>query len=256
MKSLVSLTLLASFASALWPQPINYEHGDTVLFIQENVEFFWYEFVARNVGSVADQHPDQIPFAFTSQSNNGPETQDSPKLRKRYVGPSNVTEGYGGNEGVSGSDIIDYAVKSTWKTIFKHNFYPWKFHPRNWKEPSPKENTVLISEITIKLLASDPPNVSKPLAGEVDESYTLTVSEDGETTIAANSSVGIARALTSFTQLFYSHSDGEQYIPRSLQLRFTMHPSSNTAASTSTSLATGLMFLTLSAKSTRSPTTK
>jgi hexosaminidase len=214
MRSFVSLTLLASFASALWPQPIKYEHGNTVLFVQENVQFFWYEVGARNVGSVVDQHPDQQPLAFTFQSNNDPGTQNSLKLRKRYVSPSNGTEIDDGNEGVSGGDIIEYAVRSTWKTIFEHNFYPWKFHPRNWEEPSPKENAVFISEIAIRLLASDPPNVSKPLAGEVDESYTLTVSEDGETTIAANSSVGIARGLTSFTQLFYSHSDEEHvYTP-------------------------------------------
>jgi hexosaminidase len=46
-------------------------------------------------------------------------------------------------------------------------------------------------------------------AGEIDESYTLTLTTNGIATIAANSSVGIARGLTSFTQLFYAHSDGD-----------------------------------------------
>lgn len=53
----------------------------------------------------------------------------------------------------------------------------------------------------------------KPLAGEVDESYKLELTEDGVATITASTSIGIAYGLTSFTQLFYKHSNGGAYTP-------------------------------------------
>lgn len=53
----------------------------------------------------------------------------------------------------------------------------------------------------------------KPAAGEVDESYTLKLTADGDVTITANTSIGLVRGLTSFTQLFYHHTDGGVYTP-------------------------------------------
>jgi hexosaminidase len=200
MHSALHIFFLAQSALALWPKPLSYEHGDTVLFVRKDVPFNWYEVGARNVGSIADQ------FLFASDTSL--DGQDDLKLKRRYTEPVNEQRGHRDSTiGVSGDDIIDFAIKSAWRTIFKQNLYPWKFHPRNWDEPSPTTPT-LISEINIRPLSHDPPNVAKPLAGEVDESYTLILDEQGKTTIYANSSVGIARGLTSFTQLFYVHSDG------------------------------------------------
>jgi hexosaminidase len=203
MRLLSILLFLIASASALWPKPISYEHGDTVVFIKEDVPIYWYEGGARNVGSFADQQP-----FLSSDTISG--TQENLTLRKRYTealskGQDHIRRG----KGVSGDDIIDHAIRSAWKTIFKQNFYPWKFHPRNWNEPSPQNSTDLVSEVNVRLLANDPTNVAKPLAGEVDESYTLTLTTDGKATISANSSVGIARGLTSFTQLFFAHSDSK-----------------------------------------------
>ncbi|KAJ4375848.1 Glucosamine-6-phosphate isomerase (Glucosamine-6-phosphate deaminase) (GNPDA) (GlcN6P deaminase) [Neocucurbitaria cava] len=140
------------------------------------------------------------------------------RLRKRYASPSfDDYDYYGHNEaknGISGDDIVEYAVSSAWRTIFKKSLYPWKFHPRDWDEPSPDENTIFLKRVDIKKLDQDPPNLVKPLAGEVDESYRITLTTHGKATIAANTSVGIARGLTTFTQLFYAHSNGEDvYTP-------------------------------------------
>jgi hexosaminidase len=88
---------------------------------------------------------------------------------------------------------------------------PWKFHPRNSDFEPSTDNKRLVTSITLEQLAADPPNVVKPLAGEVDESYTLSLAEDGGATITANSSIGIARGLTTFTQLFFKHSNGGAY---------------------------------------------
>jgi hexosaminidase len=209
-----SVTLFASLASALWPQPVSYQHGDNVLFIEQDVQFH-YEGPAGNVGSVADLLPDQQPFVFATNSNTGPNVQEVRKLLEQYTElPLGQGTKDGSEEGVSGSDIIQYAMSSTWKTIFEHNFHPWKFHPRDWAEPTPEQHITCISGIYLKLLSPDPPNISKPLAGEVDESYSLTLTTDGKATIAANSSIGISHGLTSFTQLFYAHSDGQHvYTP-------------------------------------------
>lgn len=52
------------------------------------------------------------------------------------------------------------------------------------------------------------------MPGGVDESYTLHIGVDGKAIIEANSSVGIARGLTTFTQLFYATADGKHvYTP-------------------------------------------
>jgi hexosaminidase len=48
----------------------------------------------------------------------------------------------------------------------------------------------------------------KPLAGELDESYNLTVTIDGVAKISAFSPSGVIYALETFTQLFYQHSSG------------------------------------------------
>lgn len=117
------------------------------------------------------------------------------------------------SEEVTGDDIIDYAVYQAQKTLFRKSFVPWKFHGRDWEEPSPQDVTY-IESITLKLLQTDAENVAKPLAGSVDESYFLSLSEDGKATITANSSVGIARGLNTLTQLFFLHStEGGAYTP-------------------------------------------
>lgn len=201
---LLSLSFFTSLAAAIWPAPVSYEHGDTVLWISGNVEFFVHEGGASNVGSIADQ----APLIFASNSNIGPEPQDTLKLRKHKRDlPSFSNAGVDDDTGqVTGHDIIDYAIDSAYKTILRRNFYPWKFHPRNWTEPSRSSDSVHVSRVDITLLTSDPVNIGKPLAGDVDESYSLALSTSGHASISANSSIGIARGLTTFTQLFYLHS--------------------------------------------------
>lgn len=108
--------------------------------------------------------------------------------------------------------MIDQAIYSAKQTIFKKNFVPWKFHPRNWTEPG-GENRTYVSQVRVQVLQDDPEDIAKPLAGTVDESYALELSEGGDVSITANSSVGIVRGLVTFTQLFYKHADGGVYTP-------------------------------------------
>jgi hexosaminidase len=90
---------------------------------------------------------------------------------------------------------------------------PWKFHPRNSNFEPSTTGKQFIKHITLALNTTDSPNVFKPLAGEVDESYSLTINPSGDVNINAASSIGLVRGLTSFTQLFYKHSKGGVYTP-------------------------------------------
>ena len=219
MRCFTVLSFFAWRAVALWPLPTTYEHGNTVLWIPKDAEFYWHETGARNVGSIADKVPGQ--FIIALDSNRNVHSQDKGhgelKLRKQFtVNPSDADSYRRTGEGISGDDIIDYAVKSAWNTIFNRNLYPWKFHPRNWKEPEPSADyrAARISRIDIRILSTDPSDLAKPFAGDIDESYSLELSEQGEVTITANTSIGIARGLTTFTQLYLIHSNGKDaYTP-------------------------------------------
>lgn len=212
MKVLLLAPYLIGSALALWPIPKSYEHGDTVLWISKNVTFYWYEAAgARNV----DYHPDQAPFLFASNSNTDTVPQnharDDLSFHRRYTAPFEDHNHARDTTGVSGDDVIDHAIRSAWNTIFKEGFYPWKFHPRNWKEPSQGKRARQVDHVDIRLIASDSTDVAKALAGDVDESYSLKLTENGVATVTANSSIGIARGLTTFTQLFFQHSDEKRF---------------------------------------------
>ncbi|ORY11837.1 glycoside hydrolase superfamily [Clohesyomyces aquaticus] len=171
MKSLLPISLFASLTTALWPIPSSYNHGNSLVWIGKDVQVNW---------SGAKQI---LKRSYGNESNGGAPNAD---------------------------DMVDYAIKQTHRTIFDHGFVPWKFHPRGWEEPNP-ESATYIKTIELSLLKNDPENLVKPLAGEVDESYMLSVTENGKATVQANSTVGIVRGLTTFTQLFFQHSGGGAY---------------------------------------------
>ena len=104
----------------------------------------------------------------------------------------------------STSSVVEAAVHRAQQKIFTDNFVPWKFHPRGSDfEPDLYVPKTYINSVIIQQDATDPENVYKALAGAVDESYTLSISSDGHVLITSVSSIGILRALETFTQLFY-----------------------------------------------------
>ena len=133
--------------------------------------------------------------------------------------PSSYSHGKGlvwvdeSGQNTSSSDkIVNKAIERTLETLFKQNFVPWKFHPRfSDFEPDASTNKVLIKTVALKQNGTDPEDILKPATGSVDESYALTVSDAGDVTISAVTSIGLAHGLTTFTQLFYEHSDGGVY---------------------------------------------
>lgn len=118
--------------------------------------------------------------------------------------------------------IVQGAIARAQDAIWNNTIVPWKFHPRNSDfEPAINASKIYIKNIFLQQNASDPMNVLKPLAGEIDESYTIDIGSvqmptlvDGTVMITAVTSIGLVRALETFTQLFYQTStDGSVYTP-------------------------------------------
>ncbi|KAL8830275.1 MAG: hypothetical protein Q9170_005804 [Blastenia crenularia] len=111
--------------------------------------------------------------------------------------------------------IVQAAIQRAQNQLSNDKFVPWKFHPRNSDfEPASNASKIYIQNVTIQQNQSDSAAILKPLAGEVNERYTLFVSGSGAVDITAVSSIGILRALETFTQLFYQHSsNGAVYTP-------------------------------------------
>ncbi|KAF2115519.1 glycoside hydrolase superfamily [Lophiotrema nucula] len=201
MKVLFLLSFLTPLATAIWPLPVSVETGNTVLWIAEDVTVKWAGTGASDVrstrclsrcsGSYLTGLFDSVLMIFLQ-----------PYKRSKVRSFKDTTP--------SGDELVDHALQQTWKTIFKQSFVPWKFRPKGWKEPDSNDCTY-VAGIELNLLKDDPENVAKPLAGEVDESYALSLTEDGQATVSANSSVGLIRGLNTFTQLFFAHSQGGAY---------------------------------------------
>lgn len=113
------------------------------------------------------------------------------------------------------SSILEAAIHRAQQRLFTDEFVPWKFHPRNSAfEPDVSASRTNISSVTVQQNKTDPSNVYKALAGTVDEAYTLSISTGGNVLITAVSSIGILRALETFTQLFYKLSgSSDVYTP-------------------------------------------
>jgi hexosaminidase len=199
MKSTILLSAfsLVSVVTAIWPIPAAYEHGDKLLWISKDVGFYYAE-------------KDQA--VSINRGNNFQKI-----LQRRYFelvewwrAAANASSAQQEDQGMTCHDIVAYAVEQTWTNIFAKNFVPWKFHKRSWKEPD-KEKEYYDTELRRVRLELLQENQQDPAKLEVDESYSIHLPEKGEAKITANTSVGIARGLNTFSQLFVAHSQGGAY---------------------------------------------
>ncbi|KAI5244876.1 putative cytochrome 52A4 [Aureobasidium subglaciale] len=164
--------------------------GERALFLDPKVQFIY-----NGAAQVATPHSQQAPFEHDLN---------------HFVSQYGLLD----HQNASSQKIISTAIKTTTQTLFEQNFIPWKFHPRHSDfEPAINASCTYIKSVRLEQCGIDSANVTKPLAGGVDESYSLSIKTDGQVTITAASSVGIAHGLTTFTQLFYKHSSGSAYTP-------------------------------------------
>nr|WGU18960.1 N-acetyl glucosaminidase [Albifimbria verrucaria] len=168
---LTAAALLLSPANALWPVPKKLSTGKDVLYIDQSVKVTY--------------NGEPIPFAYGY----------SPKPGAKF----------------NSKDIIQGGVSRLFESIFKDNFVPWRLHERHSNfEPSAGAGKK-VKSIRIEQTQKDSPKNFKPLAGDVDESYTLSLSANGEAKIKSKTYVGSLRALETFSQLFFQHSSGNAW---------------------------------------------
>ncbi|KAK3897645.1 beta-hexosaminidase 2 [Staphylotrichum tortipilum] len=108
---------------------------------------------------------------------------------------------------LTGKEVVQAGVSRTLAGIFNSQFVPWKLHKphSNW-EPDPSQGQKWLKTLEIVQSGQDQPSTFK--AGEVDESYNLTLSAEGDVKLNAVSSIGVLYGLETFSQLFYQHSTG------------------------------------------------
>lgn len=181
----VLLVLFVLPVLAVWPAPQSITTGSASLWVEPTIK------VTYNGRSVWNNHHSSVSGQNNEQVL---DSQTSP----------DETDAAGT---ISSQAIVQRAVARSLDALFKKSPVPWKQHPRHElskfePHPGPKKAFVSSLSITQKNLQ----HTLKPLAGEVDESYNLTIAQDGKATINAVSSFGVIHGLETFVQLFYQHS--------------------------------------------------
>lgn len=131
------------------------------------------------------------------------------------------TYGYVPSNVFDSTQIVQGGVSRALGMIFSSNFVPWQFHKNgnlSGFEPDLNKGQTWVKSLQIVQTGKDN---FKPVDGAVDESYNLTLCEDGAAQLTAVTSTGVLRGLESFSQLFYKHSQGPfwytPYVPISIQ---------------------------------------
>jgi len=172
-KSLLALAALAvGPVQALWPAPREASLGNKYLLIDQTVEVTYNgEPLSYAVGYT---HPRGTKF--------------------------------------NSKDIVQGGLERAFSAIFQTGLVPWMLRDRNSNFDPPSNATHgRITSLVITQTEEDDENTFKPVAGTVDESYTLSVSIEGEAALEAASSTGILRGLETFQQLFFKHTNGQSY---------------------------------------------
>lgn len=173
--ALVVIALTLSPALALWPIPTNITTGDQVLFIDDKVT------VTYNGEDLATDRNFKPPP--------GPEFDSK--------------------------TIIQSGVSRALRGILDENFVPWKLRPRNSDFEPKRDNDKRLKSVKIEQAEPDDGRVFKPMAGAVDETYSLDVTAEGEATIRCKTSTGCLWGIESLVQFFYKHGETSESSPLS-----------------------------------------
>ncbi|KAK7422210.1 Glucosamine-6-phosphate isomerase (Glucosamine-6-phosphate deaminase) (GNPDA) (GlcN6P deaminase) [Neonectria punicea] len=195
-KPLLAVAALAlGPVNALWPVPQKLSTGEKVLFIDQTLEITY--------------NGERVRWTLPGTANRDGGDGVMPDAEILFYKQISYTAGYSPSTGsdFSSKEIVQAGVSRAFEAIFQDNFVPWKLRERNSDfEPDVHAAKTWVKSIQITQTEKDDDTVFKPLAGELDESYSLTLSEDGKAVIKAKSSIGCLYALESFLQLFFAHS--------------------------------------------------
>jgi hexosaminidase len=198
-----ALLAIAAFAltpvDAIWPVPKKISTGDKVLFIDQSIDITYNgDFVCWTPpGSVFDS------------CNHSAQLNAETLLEKQMPYTYNYQPDAGSK--FNSKQIVQAGVSRALQAIFNDNFVPWKLRERNSDFEPDLQKKQWVKSLKIVQTEEDDKSTFKPLAGEVDESYSLTLSEKGEASIKARSSTGILHGLETFLQLFFKHSSGTSW---------------------------------------------
>ncbi|KAK3328886.1 glycoside hydrolase superfamily [Apodospora peruviana] len=225
---LLLLLLLTSPVSAVWPAPQSFSKGNTALYLHQNIK------VTYNGGFVRWSPLPVCPSPAPGSAGTCfiPDFEIMEEYRHKYGDTKTnftfqtqlpYTYGYVPADSFSSREIVQAGVSRALGSILSSEFVPWMLYKRNklseFEPPlhgghhgrdaeGAEGGRKWLTTLEIFQKTKDTKNTFKPLAGEVDESYNLTISKDGAAKLTAVSSVGVLRGLETFVQLFYRHSGG------------------------------------------------
>ena len=198
---LACLLAILQPASAVWPAPQSYTKGSSFLYLHQNIHVTY------------NGAPVRWPFC--------PRREEDTEILLSQQLP--YTWGYSPRS-LNSREVVQAGVSRALGSIFSGKFVPWMLRNRGELsefEPNVHKPQKWLKTLQIIQTAADKPGAFKPLAGEVDESYNLTIGANGAAKLTAVSSIGVLRGLETFTQLFYQHSTGTSwytpYAPVSIQ---------------------------------------
>ncbi|KAK4681679.1 Glucosamine-6-phosphate isomerase (Glucosamine-6-phosphate deaminase) (GNPDA) (GlcN6P deaminase) [Podospora pseudoanserina] len=195
--------------AAVWPAPQKFTKGDGVQFLNQNIEVTYNgAFVRWSSSSIpsSEPQPHECP-AHCSDDVNDDGQEEEVLTENLAFQQIPYTYGYTPS-GFTSKEIVQAGVSRALTGIFNSKFVPWILHKPNTKYEPDLDKLEWLQTLEIIQTASDDRSAFKPLAGEVDESYNLTLSKSGHAKLTAVSSIGILRGLETFSQLFYQHSSG------------------------------------------------
>lgn len=196
---LLGLSLVIPPTAALWPIPKSVETGSKVLFIDQTCK------VTYNGGNVRwKPAPRPLPHDHFAQY---AESAMNMQLPYTYDYTPQTGSDYNSKE------IVQSALSRTFTSIFRNNFVPWVLHDRgvDYEPDVHAGEKTWVKSLAITQTDKEEKSPYTLLAEEWDEDYCLTVSEDGDAEIEAKTSIGIIRALETFSQLFWQHSTGTSW---------------------------------------------
>ncbi|PGH06918.1 hypothetical protein AJ79_06391 [Helicocarpus griseus UAMH5409] len=192
--SAVAFLGFASLSLAVWPQPRDFKHGNTTVWLSPTAEFSYMPTGADELREKSDYFS---TFVDLEEVFNFFQT---PLLRRNKTSEKTLP---------SVAKLVKKAVKRTGKEIYRTKFVPWKFHPRNSSfEPAVDGQHAVIRRVTINQNSTNQTKAETRDVIHEDESYDIEITADGEAEITTKSAIGTIRALQTFRQLFYAHSSG------------------------------------------------
>ena len=205
------IVLLWSFVGSsqgLWPEPLNFTSGATVLWVPPNLEI-----TISCQDAIYSSCNSLVQGLYASAQTYLLDLYSQLLHRGNYSARVHTQ--------LSEQDVLQAAVQRTQKAIASTKFVPWKLHRRNVEfEPDLSEPKIFLSKVQI-YQASLTPYLDAATFFASDESYTISITADGLANITSNSTLGTIRALQTFEQLFYAYSSGSgvytPYAPLSIE---------------------------------------